>query len=98
MHIFPLPFKLTTKHYSNRDIFSTINNLVCNIRIRHIFLQKFIGTKREEDDSMEKGIRVPIVFSVLLITACLLELIFYMIYNRVVTGVKRIHKGSMELL
>ena len=53
--------------------------------MRHIFLQKFIGTKREEDDSLENGIRVLIVFSVLLITASFLELIFYMIYNRVVT-------------
>ena len=53
--------------------------------MRHIFLQKFIGTKREEDDSLEKGIRVLIAFTVLLITASFLELIFYMIYNRVVT-------------
>ena len=53
--------------------------------MRHIFLQKFIGTKREEDDSLENGIRVLIAFTVLLITASFLELIFYMIYNRVVT-------------
>ena len=67
------------------NIFLTINNLVYNIRMRHIFLQKFIGTKREEDDSLENGIRVLIAFTVLLITASFLELIFYMIYNRVVT-------------
>ena len=62
-----------------------MNNLVYNIRMRHIFLQKFIGTKKEEDDSTVISTRVLIAFSAFLITASLLELIFYMIYNRVVT-------------
>ena len=56
--------------------------LVYNIWMRHNFLQKFIGTKEEEDISKVNSVNVAIGFPVCLIVSSVLEVGFYFLYNR----------------
>ena len=57
---------------------------VHKIWVRHNYLKRFIGTKDEEDDSMDAGFRVIIAFSICLLVSSVLEVIFYFIFNRFV--------------
>ena len=50
--------------------------------MRHNFLQKFIGTKEEEDISKVNSVNVAIGFPVCLIVSSVLEVGFYFLYNR----------------
>ena len=59
--------------------------LVYNIRERHLFIQKFIGTKEEEDISMVNGLIVLMSASTCLLVSSILEVIFYFMYNRKVS-------------
>merc|ERR1712061_250692 len=59
-----------------------INLTVYNIHIRHHFLKSFIGTKAEEDISMDNGIKVALGFTASVLFCFILEVMFYFLYNR----------------
>ena len=79
------PLYVTGKVINYKDQRSTQHFIsVYNINTRHEFLSRFIGTKKEEDDSMEAAIKLVIAFTTCLIGFSVLEISFYFIYNRFV--------------
>ena len=74
-HILQHSIKYVIVHYH-------ILLLVYNIWMRHNFLQKFIGTKEEEDISKINSVNVAIGFPVCLVVSSVLEVGFYFLYNR----------------
>ena len=78
--------------YTGEIFFTTAHNVIVvhyhillvvyNIWKRHNFLQKFIGTKEEEDISKINSVNVAIGFPVCLVVSSVLEVGFYFLYNR----------------
>ena len=62
-------------------------NSVYNINTRHAFLTRLIGTKSEEDTSLEAVNHLATVVTVTAVVAWGLELAFYFIYNRFVSKI-----------
>ena len=58
---------------------------VSQINIRHRFLTRFIGTKEEENQSHARANEVNLWFTLTTILCCVLEIILYFVYNRLVT-------------
>ena len=54
------------------------------INFRHNFLDGFLGTKPEEDISHAKANEVKLWFTVTTCICCVLEIILYFVYNRMV--------------
>ena len=51
-----------------------------NVWKRHAFLKSFIGTKQEEDASMDSCINVAVGFAVCLVVCSVLEIVFYFVF------------------
>ena len=64
-----------------------LNDSVYNINARHAFLTRLIGTKPEEDTSLEAVNHLATVVTVTTIVAWGLEVAFYFIYNRFVSTI-----------
>ena len=58
--------------------------LVSQINTRHTFLARFIGTKAEEDISFNKANEVNLWVTVTTCVCCILEMVLYLAYNRMV--------------
>ena len=58
--------------------------LVIQINSRHNFLVGFLGTKPEEDISYAKASEVNLWITVTTCICCVLEIILYFVYNRMV--------------
>ena len=58
------------------------------IKNRHHFLQRLIGTKAEEDKSLEQSQFLVSIFTSFMIVICLLEIFMYFLYNRKVRKLK----------
>ena len=80
--------------YTGEIFFTTTQNVIVHYHIllvvyniwkRHNFLQKFIGTKEEEDISKINSVNVAIGFPVCLVVSSVLEVGFYFLYNRKVS-------------
>ena len=54
------------------------------IKSRHGFLARFIGTKEEENLSHARANEVNLWFTLTTILCCILEIILYFVYNRMV--------------
>ena len=54
------------------------------INSRHGFLARFIGTKEEENQSHARANEVNLWFTLTTILCCVLEIILYFVYNRMV--------------
>ena len=59
--------------------------LVSQINSRHQFLDRFIGTKEEENQSHARANEINLWFTLTIILCCVLEIILYFVYNRLVT-------------
>ena len=57
---------------------------VSQINTRHNFLDRFIGTKEEEDISYSKAYEVNLRVTVTTCVCCVLEIALYFFYNRMV--------------
>ena len=55
------------------------------INSRHQFLSKFIGTKEKENLSYSRASEVNLWITLTTILCCVLEIILYFVYNRLVT-------------
>ena len=60
---------------------------VSQINARHIFLARFIGTKEEEDISYSNAYEVNLWVTVMTCVCCMLEMVLYFAYNRMVNNV-----------
>ena len=58
------------------------------IKNRHYFLQRLIGTKAEEDKSLEQSQFLVSMFTSFMIVICLMEVFMYFLYNRKVRKLK----------
>ena len=56
--------------------------LVSQINTRHKFLDRFIGTKEQEDISYSNASEVNLLVTVITCVCCLLEIALYFFYNR----------------
>ena len=54
------------------------------INTRHNFLDRFIGTKEQEDISYSKATEVNLWVTVTTCVCCMLEIALYFFYNRMV--------------
>ena len=59
--------------------------LVSKINSRHQFLSRFIGTKEKENLSYSRASEVNLWITLTTILCCVLEIILYFVYNRMVT-------------
>ena len=57
---------------------------VSQINTRHNFLDRFIGTKEEEDISYSNASKVNLWVTVTTCVCCMLEIALYFFYNRMV--------------
>ena len=55
---------------------------VSQINTRHNFLDRFIGTKEEEDISYSNASKVNLCVTVTTCVCCMLEIALYFFYNR----------------
>ena len=60
-------------------------NSVYKINSRHQFLSRLIGTKPEEDLSLEAANHLATVVTLVTITASMCEVAFFFFFNRIVT-------------
>ena len=63
------------------------------INSRHKFLDGFLGTKPEEDKSYAKANEVNLWITVTTCLCCVLEIVLYFVYNRMVNKLKRVNLG-----
>ena len=62
------------------------------INSRHKFLSGFLGTKPEEDISYTKAKEVNLWFTLTTCVCCVLEIVLYFVYNRMVNNQKRCYR------
>ena len=72
--------------------------IVFNVWTRHNFLKSFIGTKPEEDASMDSCINVTIAFSTCLLVSSVFEIGFYFLFNRKVKQVLKYKHNENTLI
>ena len=65
------------------------------INSRHNFLDGFLGTKLEEDISHAKANKVNLWFTMITCICCVLEIVLYFVYNRMVNQNKNKPYGEV---
>ena len=64
------------------------------IKSRHNFLEGFLGTKPEEDISYATANEVNLWITVITCCCCILEIVLYFVYNRMVNNLKSVTRGG----
>ena len=62
--------------------------LVTQINSRHNFLDRFLGAKPEEDISHARANEVNLWITLTTSLCCVLEIVLYFVYNRMVNNMK----------
>ena len=75
---------------------SKILLLVIQINSRHNFLDSFLGTKPEEDISHARANEVNLWITLTTSLCCVLEIVLYFIYNRMVNNTNCRYKSVLQ--
>ena len=75
---------MSIKYHTNEHWLKLILFLVNQINSRHNFLNRFLGTKPEEDISYARANQVNLWITLTTSLCCVLEIVLYFVYNRMV--------------